>query len=123
MLLARVGFRRRAWSTAFLLLLLGWARSSPYLELCAVELVYAQHSCFQYDYRKPMNPVRLGWSPFPMSQFWSTLASAPAGTLTVAVAPFRYSTYQWFAPLWERASGQRVIPAYLWGTCEASRHG
>jgi hypothetical protein len=51
------------------------------------------------------------------------LASAPPGTLTVAVAPFQYATYEWPAPLWERASGQRAIPAYLWGACATSRHG
>ena len=53
----------------------------------------------------------------------ATLAGAPAGSITVAVAPFRYASFEWPAPIWERESHQRVIPAYLWGSCTQSRHG
>jgi hypothetical protein len=54
----------------------------------------------------------------PVSPFWARLSSASPGSLTVAVAPFDYATYDWPAPLWERASRQRVIPAFLWGACK-----
>lgn len=100
-----------------------WWRTGPYDELLRYPNSYTQHSYFQYDYRKENNPVRIGQAAFPASTFWSTLASGKAGSVTVAVAPFRYSTYEWPAPLWEIQSRQRVIPAFVWGTCEPWRHG
>jgi len=84
---------------------------------------YSQHAWFQYDYRTERNPVRRGLAGFPASGFWDTLAGEPPGSLTIAVAPFQYSTYEWPGPLWEMQSRQRVIPAYLWGTCVARRYG
>jgi hypothetical protein len=58
-----------------------------------------------------------------MSSFWSTLSTHPAGSVTVAVAPFRYATYEWPGPKWEEDSRQRVIPAFVWGACSGPRHG
>lgn len=100
-----------------------WWPHSPHGEVLRTPNSYTQHSFFQYDYRVDENPIRIGLPTFPASGFWATLASFPPGSITIAVAPFRYSTYEWPAPLWERASGQRVIPAYLWGTCEPTRYG
>jgi hypothetical protein len=84
---------------------------------------YTQDSYFQYDYRKQLNPLRIGLPTLPASTFWATLASAPPDSLRIAVAPFSYATHAWPAPLWERDSRQRVVPAYLWGSCEPTRHG
>jgi hypothetical protein len=97
--------------------------TGPFDEILRYPNSYTQHSYFQYDYRRDVNPVRLGQATFPASRFWGTLASRPPGSITVAVAPFRYSTYEWLGPPWEIESRQRVIPAFVWGTCERSRHG
>jgi hypothetical protein len=97
--------------------------NAPLAELLERPNSYTQHSFYQRDYRIGQNPIRASLHDYPVSPFWATLSSAPPGTITVAVAPFRYSTYEWPAPLWERESRQRVIPAYLWGTCEATLHG
>ena len=93
-----------------------WA-TSPLPEILRRPNSYAEDSYFQYDYRTDVNAVRIGMATMTVSPFWAGLSSAPAGSLTVAVAPFHYATYDWPAPLWERASRQRVIPAYLWGAC------
>jgi len=103
--------------------ILAWWPYSPNGELLGRPDSYTQHSFFQYDYRTETNPIRARMQAYPASGFWASLASHPRGTLTVAVAPFQYSSYVWPAPVWERESGQRVIPAYLWGTCEPRRYG
>jgi hypothetical protein len=100
-----------------------WLPTTPIAETLRRPNSYTQHSYIQYDYREDRNPVRIGQALFPASAFWKTLASAPAGSLTVAVAPFRFSTYEWPAPIWEAESRQRVIPAYVWGACEKERYG
>lgn len=113
-----------AWVLAVVpLLLLGWWQYTPYPDLLRRPNSYTQHSYFQLDYRTAKNPIRRGLPNYPASPFWAMLASAAPGTLTIAVAPFHYATFEWPAPIWERASGQRIIPAFLWGTCEKSRHG
>ncbi|HEX4944093.1 MAG TPA: glycosyltransferase family 39 protein [Usitatibacteraceae bacterium] len=113
-----------AWALAVVAIaVLAWWPQSPHGELLQRPNSYTQHSFFQYDYRVEKNPIRIGQLTYPASGFWATLASSPPGSLTIAVAPFQYATWEWPAPLWERASGQRVIPAYLWGTCEARRYG
>ncbi len=99
-----------------------WA-TSPLPEIIERPNSYTQDSYFQYDYRKERNPIRSGQPTLPASPFWASLASSPPGSLKIAVAPFRYSTHEWPSALWERDSRQRVVPAYLWGACEATRHG
>ena len=96
---------------------------SPMPEILASSSSYTQNSYYQYDYRKESNPVRIGMGAMPQSNFWQMLAAAPPQSITVAVAPFHYATYDWPAPLWERDSHQRIIPAYIWGTCEDTVHG
>lgn len=97
--------------------------TSPTPEILLRPNSYTQDSYFQYDYRKERNGVRLGLPTMPASAFWASLANRPPASLTIAVAPFRYATHEWPAPLWERDSHQRVMPAFLWGACEATRHG
>ena len=115
---------RPAWLLALVgSLLVIWWMNAPLAELLKRPNSYTQHSFYQLDYRIAQNPMRAGLHSYPVSPFWVMLSSAPPGTITVAVAPFRYATYEWPAPLWERESRQRVIPAYLWGTCEANLPG
>jgi hypothetical protein len=109
--------------TLSVLSLLLWWPSSPHPETLIAPNSYTQDAYFQLDYRKEKNDVRIGWKTYPISSFWATLATHPNASKRVAVAPFHYATFDWPAPLWERASNQRVIPAFLWGTCVTSRHG
>ena len=97
--------------------------TSPTPEILHQPNSYTQDSYFQYDYRKERNDVRISMPTLPTSAFWASLANEPPGSLRIAAAPFRYATYEWPAPLWERDSHQRVVPAYLWGACETTRHG
>ena len=115
---------RSAWTLAVAAPLLAtlWI-TSPMPEILEFPNSYAEHSYFQYDYRKAFSSARLGTSGISRSPFWNTLAEAPRGSLTIAVAPFRYASFEWPAPIWERESHQRVVPAYLWGTCTEGRHG
>jgi hypothetical protein len=100
-----------------------WWPTSPHPETLASPNSYTQDSYFQLDYRTEKNDVRVGWKPYPVSEYWTTLEKFPKASKTVAVAPFHYATFDWPAPLWQQASAQQVIPAFLWGTCVASRHG
>lgn len=115
---------RAAWTLAIAAPLIAalWI-TSPFREILERPNSYAEHSYFQYDYRKKFNAARLGTSGISRSAFWATMSAAPPGSITVAVAPFRYASFEWPAPIWERESHQRVIPAYLWGTCTQGRHG
>jgi hypothetical protein len=99
-----------------------WA-FSPMPEQLRYPNSYTQDVYFQYDYREATNAARVGAAGISNSPFWATLASAPAGSLTIAVAPFHYATWEWPAAIWERDSRQRVVPAYLWGACVETRHG
>jgi hypothetical protein len=77
----------------------------------------------QMDYRASENSFIPFIRKFPLSPFWASLSSAPAGSITVAVAPFRFESFDWPAPVWESVSKQRVIPAFLSGTCEPWLYG
>ncbi|QJR15564.1 glycosyltransferase family 39 protein [Usitatibacter palustris] len=103
--------------------LLAWWPTSPHPDLLHEPNSYTQHSYFQLDYRVERNPVRKFLPTLPKSGLWNAIAAAPPESLTIAVAPFRYATYEWPAPYWELIGHQRVIPAFLWGTCEATRYG
>ena len=72
---------------------------------------------YQFDFRPRKNPVVSVFDAAPVSDFWRSLAARPVGSVTVAVAPFRFESYDWLAPVWERASGQRVMPGFLSGGC------
>jgi hypothetical protein len=114
-----------AWGmTGVVLLLAAWVTTTPYSETLRRPNSYTQHSYFQFDYREAANPVRSDLShPEHPSPFWADLRRHRKGSITVAVAPFRYATYEWPAPRWELESRQRVIPAYAWGWCAKSRYG
>lgn len=76
-----------------------------------------------YDFRSGANAARGTLSLIPMSPFWSTLAGQPPDTLLIAAAPFRFESYDWDGPRWERKSRQRVIPGWLTGLCVEHRPG
>jgi len=76
-----------------------------------------------YDFRPGPNPARETVSHIPMSPFWQSLAAQPRGSIVVAAAPFRFESYDWDAPRWERKSAQRVIPGWITGLCIAQRSG
>jgi hypothetical protein len=58
-----------------------------------------------------------------MSPFWHSLADRPPDSLLVAAAPFRFESYDWDGPRWERKSRQRVFPGWLTGLCVEHRPG
>jgi hypothetical protein len=116
----------RGWaglSAAVVALILVWVPFTPYPDVLRRPNSYAQHSVFQFDYRRDRNPIPDIFLEFPASAFWATLSHEPRGSIVVAVAPFQYSSYLWPAPRWEESSGQRVIPAFVWGACEQTRKG
>ena len=99
-----------------------WWTTSPLPEWTRYPNSYVHHSYFQLDYRKHANPVRAGLPAMPTSLAWGGIAKSPK-RMVIAAAPFRWATWEWPAPLWEEVSGHRVIPGFLWGTCEPTRHG
>ena len=97
--------------------------TSPLPEMLVRPNSYAQDYYFHYDYRRPLDPLHDGRAGQPDVAFWNDFASTLPAKLTFAVAPFQYSSHEWPVPVWERASRQRVIPAFLWSVCEPTRHG
>lgn len=91
--------------------------TSPLPALLRAPNTNTLHYYFQFDFRPQKNPVVESFDAIRLSSFWSTLASRPPGSVTVAVAPFRFESPAWLGPAWERASRQRVMPALLSGAC------
>ena len=77
----------------------------------------ALHYYFQFDYRPQKNPVVEAFDAIRPPAFWPGLKALPAGSVTVALAPFRFDSGAWLGPAWESASHQRVIPGFLSGAC------
>lgn len=100
---------------ALLALATGWA--SPLPQLVRHPNSYRLSYYWQFDFRPRHNPVVPAFDSVPLSPFWAGLAARPAGSLTVAVAPYRFESTAWLGPIWERASHQRVVPAFLSGSC------
>jgi hypothetical protein len=124
-LIRKIGLAQNAiasFAVATLLIVLWWP-TSPHVEGLRSPNSYSQDAWFQLDYRPKANVVRAGLETAIISTWWSALSDAPHNSLTVAVAPFHYATFDWPAARWERTSRQRVVPAYLWGTCVPTRHG
>ena len=111
--------RRVMWTLALAVpfIAVAWI-TSPMPDVLRRPNSYAEDAYFQYDYRTDVNPLRVGTATMRVSPFWASLSSASPGSLAVAVAPFHYATYDWPSAVWERTSRQRVIPAFLWGSCK-----
>ncbi|MFT3820578.1 MAG: hypothetical protein QM750_23675 [Rubrivivax sp.] len=90
---------------------------SPQPQLVRHPNSHTLHYYYQFDFRPRHNPVVPLFDAAPLSPFWAGLATQPAGSLTVAAAPFRFESPAWLGPIWERASHQRVVPAFLSGSC------
>jgi hypothetical protein len=103
--------------------LVGFAFTSPLPAQLRHPNSNTLHLVAQMDYRESENPFIPFLQKFPLSPFWKALSPAPAASITVAVAPFRFESFDWPAPVWESVSLQRVIPAYLSGSCEPLLYG
>jgi hypothetical protein len=120
---ARVGSAanpRRDWGAPLALTAALAAASwltSPHPALLREPNTNTLHYYFQFDFRPHKNPVVESFDAIELSTFWSTLAARRPGSVTVAVAPFRFESPAWLGPAWERASRQRVLPGYLSGGC------
>jgi hypothetical protein len=68
-------------------------------------------------HRPQKNPVVEAFDAIRPPAFWPGLKTLPAGSVTVALAPFRFDSGAWLGPAWESASHQRVIPGFLSGAC------
>jgi hypothetical protein len=106
-----------------LAVLAGFSFTSPLPDQLRFPNSNTLHLETQMDYRASENSFIPFIRKFPLSPFWTSLSSAPAGSITIAVAPFRFESFDWPAPVWESVSRQRVIPAFLSGTCEPWLYG
>ena len=97
--------------------------TSPLPELMRHPNSNKSHTALIYEFRPGKNEALDYMRQRPVPPFWRQLASRPAGSLTVAVAPFAFESYHWDAILTEPASRQRVIPGLLLGLCVDKRHG
>lgn len=101
----------------------GLVASSPLREWTRTPSSYRLGILHLFDFRDGPNAARASVSAIPMSPFWHTLADRPPDSLVVAVAPFRFESYDWDGFRWERESRQRVIPGWLTGLCVDHRWG
>jgi len=81
------------------------------------------HLAEQFDYREADNKVSAYINTLPVSPFWASLRNSSPGSIKIAVAPFRFESFDWPAPIWESVSKQKVIPAFLSGSCVGWAHG
>lgn len=109
---------RRALPAAMGVLLAGstWARS-PQPDLIRAPNSYTLSYYWQFDFRPRRNPVVSVFDAIELPAFWASLAGLPRDSQAVAVLPYRFESPAWLGPLWERASHQRVVPAFLSGAC------
>ena len=99
------------------------AMQSPLLPLLRHPNAQTQHLVNYIDFRPDQNPYVPQFAAMPLSPFWESLATRPAGSVRVAAAPFYFESFDWDAPRWERLSGQIVMPGYLTGLCVDRRAG
>ncbi|MDX2220777.1 MAG: glycosyltransferase family 39 protein [Burkholderiales bacterium] len=100
-----------------------WSPTTPIPDWLNRPNSYTHHYYFAGEYRRDQNVLRLKLPEVPNSPYWKQLSSLPPGSAVIAVAPTYWSTFAPFGPVWEAWSRQRVIPAFLWGSCEQTRHG
>lgn len=81
------------------------------------------HSARMFDFRPDHNMLQRHLETFPISPLWARLRAYPPGTLRIVAAPWFFESYDWAAPRWEAAGGQRVLPGYLTGLCSEWRYG
>jgi hypothetical protein len=96
---------------------------SPLLPLLHRPNSYTSSIVAQFDYRPPHNKAADWVSRAPASPFWQRFASVPVESVRIAVAPFQFESFNWNGASWERISGQRIIPAWLTGSCRNRRFG
>jgi hypothetical protein len=84
---------------------------------------YTSSIVAQFDYRPMRNVVAERLKGAPESAFWKRFASVPAESVRIAVAPFQFESFNWNGARWERVSGQRIVPAWLSGSCRERRGG
>jgi hypothetical protein len=100
-----------------------WVPTSPLASQLQFPNSNTLHMVALVEPRASHNLITPHLNKFPLSPFWSSLSNAPAGSITIAVAPFRFESFDWPAPVWEAQSRQRVLPAFVSGTCVPWLHG
>jgi hypothetical protein len=96
---------------------------SPLLPFLHHPNSYTSSIAAQFDYRPPHNIPADRLARAPDSPFWQRFANAPVESVRIAVAPFQFESFNWNGAYWERISGQRVVPAWLAGSCRTRRFG
>jgi len=115
---------RRALAVSVLVLpIAALAMQSPLVTFLRRPNSQTQHLVNYIDFRPESNPYLPQFAATPISPYWATLATLPAGTLRIAAAPFYFESFDWDAPRWERLSSQTVLPGYLTGLCVDHRAG
>lgn len=115
---------RRALAAAFALLpLAALLAGTPLAPMLRHPNAQTNHLMHYFDFRAERNPYFARFELIPLSPFWASLATRPAGSLRIVAAPFYFESFNWDAPRWERISGQTVLPGYLTGLCVDRRWG
>jgi hypothetical protein len=96
---------------------------SPLLPLLYHPNSYTSSIAAQFDYRPPHNIPADRLARAADSPFWKRFAATPADSVRIAVAPFQFESFNWNGAHWERISGQRIVPAWLSGSCRMRRFG
>jgi len=96
---------------------------SPLLPLLHRPNSYTSSIVAQFDNRPAHNIAADRMGRMEDSPFWTRLALEPVESMRIAVAPYQFESFNWNGAHWERISGQRVIPAWLTGSCRDRRFG
>jgi len=94
------------------------AAQSPLQPLYATPNSYTTDPWFYFDFRPGRDAYGKAFDALvPISPFWATLRDAPAGSMRIAFAPFRFESTSWDAPRLEARTGQRIVPGILNRMC------
>ncbi|MCB1954237.1 MAG: glycosyltransferase family 39 protein [Rhodocyclaceae bacterium] len=91
---------------------------SPHADMLRRPNNFTLHYWYQFDYREAQNPVRVGMKAMPIHSFWASLASAEAGTRTIAVAGHGLESFTVPDVRWQTRHHQYVVQAQLTGYCK-----
>jgi hypothetical protein len=120
------GWLTRNVSVAYLAVVVPFAAlaaASPLWPMVRQPNTETLHFLYHFDFRPDINPYPPYMAGIPVSGFWTTLQSQPAGTLRIAAAPFYFESYRWDAPRWEAIARQPVIPGFVTALCSDLRPG
>ena len=112
-----------AYPVACLALMIGFVVYSPLDHFMHRPNRNTLHPIYSFEFRDEKNITLHYHRAKQYSDFWRQFENAQPESITIAVAPWYFESFNWDAPVWEQLSHQVIVPGYLIGLCVAERAG